>query len=152
MSVAVVMDLPGTRSAEPALEVHGRTVPYSWDGTANDAATRLHEPRTACGRAPCPEHGGLCAYHGVEPDRCPWCHSTWQVIISFDWHTCELSRSWRGLAPVERAARLEEAEQLRLNAVETSYEVQESAHCAHLSDGAVMPSRRSHELAGQDAA
>jgi hypothetical protein len=28
----------------------------------------------------CERHGGMCAYTGQEPGRCPRCHSTWAAI------------------------------------------------------------------------
>ncbi len=28
----------------------------------------------------CPRHGGHCAYSPDDPDRCPFCHSTWEKI------------------------------------------------------------------------
>jgi hypothetical protein len=30
----------------------------------------------------CERHEGKCAYTGAEPDRCPRCHATWDVIAS----------------------------------------------------------------------
>jgi hypothetical protein len=52
-----------------------------------------------CGLPPCPEHNGQCAYHGDEPDRCPWCHATWAHILGKiasgnGQHSCEMRRVW----------------------------------------------------------
>lgn len=84
---------------------------------------------SACGRTPCGEHGTLCAYHGDEPDRCPWCHSLWSVIIArvARWaderlHSCERPHIGR---------RIEQAKLLRLNASEKPYSGIRSTHCTH---------------------
>lgn len=50
----------------------------------------------------CPEHGNLCAYTGHEDDRCPWCHSRWQVIIGRGYHSCEDPNAWHSETRAER--------------------------------------------------
>lgn len=66
-------------------------------------------------RSSCPEHHGLCAFTGYEPDRCPWCHCLWDVIHRSGWHSCEVPVNavspWRG---VERDRRIRVARWMRL--------------------------------------
>lgn len=84
-----------------------------------------------CGLPPCPEHA-LCAFHGDEPDRCPWCHRSWAVIITTGWHSCE--RNPRIPDPVERRERIAEARGMRRMAArrpQDSRSGQQSLHCQH---------------------
>lgn len=62
----------------------------------------------------CDEHGSLCAFHaGNMLDRCPWCHSSWSVILRSDWHSCEKAATWPSR---ERARRVEIAVKMRREA------------------------------------
>ena len=63
----------------------------------------------------CAEHGDLCLYGGDEPEQCPWCHSSWTVIIRSGWHSCERLESYD---KSERHVRVERARQLRQEAQE----------------------------------
>lgn len=85
-----------------------------------------------CGLPVCPEHHGLCAYHGDEPDRCPWCHATWASILRrIDHggrHSCEHTRSLHGR---QRRQRIAEALQARLEAAGKPQDRICSTHCAH---------------------
>jgi hypothetical protein len=85
-----------------------------------------------CGLPPCPEHGGLCAFHGDEPDKCPTCHASWSVILDRiatgkGQHSCEQVRNGHP----ESKTRSILARQRRLDATEKRYKGRRSLHCAH---------------------
>lgn len=61
----------------------------------------------------CDQHRGLCAFTGTEPDRCPWCHARWPVIVDSGWHSCESMRAWPVIVDSWRVA---EARRMRLEA------------------------------------
>lgn len=86
-----------------------------------------------CGKPACPEHGTMCAFHGDEPGRCPWCHSSWVVIRRGGWHSCERSSTWGAL---ERQDRLETARVWRQEASRTPQELDTGPHCPHVVTGA----------------
>lgn len=77
------------------------------------------------GNASCPEHGELCAYSGMEPDRCPWCHSTWQAIHHAGSHSCEQAKVWHdGRSPdnaARKAWRVDTARRMRENALQSPH-------------------------------
>lgn len=58
----------------------------------------------------CQWHNGLCGYVEDDPERCPWCHSTWATILRTDWHSCERASGWSN---TERNWRVHMAGQLR---------------------------------------
>lgn len=82
----------------------------------------------ACGKPPCVQHGDLCAYHGDEEDRCPWCHSTWSRIIATGWHSCQRRDTW---TKAEREWRTKRAAQMREKAAQDASLPDRSVHCAH---------------------
>lgn len=90
-----------------------------------------------CGRAPCPIHDRLCAFHGDESGRCPFCHAAWwSVLRAPNLHTCEKASGW---APPDRW-RTTGAERLR-NAAENSPRADVAPFCSHLGKDAGKPSR-----------
>jgi hypothetical protein len=85
-----------------------------------------------CGLQPCPNHSGLCAYHGDEPDRCPFCHTSWSVILDRiardkGEHSCEKIRNGRP----ESKTRSTVARQRRQDATGKPQEGDRSLHCPH---------------------
>lgn len=92
-----------------------------------------------CGKPPCVEHGGLCAFHGTEPDRCRWCHSTWAQILSTGYHSCESSSVWtNGKRPDNAeyvAGRIGQAAKMRRRAAEEAslrpFRGWQSGPCSH---------------------
>jgi hypothetical protein len=92
----------------------------------------------------CAEHGRLCAYGGNEPDRCPWCHSTWAHLVAAVardpdlGHSCEspwVMRNHRERVEQAAAMRREAATNLHRGA----------------NRGAVGPSATAPELGPQTA-
>ena len=88
-----------------------------------------------CGKPPCPEHGRLCAYHGTEPDRCPWCHSTWGRILGSGSHSCESVAVWTNGKRSDNAeyvaGRIAQALAWRQRAAERPHGPWQSGHCSH---------------------
>jgi hypothetical protein len=88
-----------------------------------------------CGKPPCTEHGTLCAYHGDEKDRCPWCHSTWGRILGSGSHSCESPAVWtNGKRPDNAqyvAERVFRAAVMRQKAAERPQGPWQSGHCSH---------------------
>lgn len=35
-----------------------------------------------------------CAYRDDDPDRCPWCHVLWSIILREGTHSCERAQTW----------------------------------------------------------
>lgn len=85
-----------------------------------------------CGKAPCPEHGTPCAFHGDEPGRCRWCHSPWARIIGTGRHSCEAAAIWPS---GDRGWRIATAIQMRLDATTEPHAVDEGPFCSHLGAG-----------------
>jgi hypothetical protein len=86
-----------------------------------------------CGLPPCPEHHGLCAYHGDEPDRCPWCHADWTHIVGkvrsgTGRHSCERGRVW---SKDEAEWRVATALKWREEAAAAPWGGDRSTHCPH---------------------
>lgn len=88
-----------------------------------------------CGKPPCPEHQGLCAYHGTERDRCPWCHSTWDRILATGEHSCERPAVWSNGKRADNATyvaeRIARAVALRQRASERPQGPWQSGFCSH---------------------
>jgi hypothetical protein len=106
------------------------TLPARVSATASPADAG--RPLTACEQAPCTEHGTLCDYHGDEPDRCPWCHATWAMILRTHFHSCEMAGTWRGQ---EAKGRVANASEMRRKAAGNARATDHSAHCPHLGGG-----------------
>jgi hypothetical protein len=103
-----------------------------------------------CGKPACPVHGGLCAYHGTEDDRCPYCHGTWAALYAvhrggyidskgrrqpYEWtevHSCE--------QPRRRYAA--EATRLRREAENGGFNARQGPFCAHLDEGSTEDPQR----------
>lgn len=39
----------------------------------------------------CPHHDGICAFAASDRGRCPFCHATWESVITRGWHSCEMA-------------------------------------------------------------
>lgn len=94
----------------------------------------------SCGRDYCPEHKH-CAYHGDEPDRCPWCHKLWTAIEQSTYgHCCEKPSMWHisereQRVSTARAFRL--ARQGRSVPPESDSLVVVSGHCPHREESLI---------------
>jgi hypothetical protein len=88
-----------------------------------------------CGKTPCPEHGQRCSFHGTEPDRCPWCHSTWGRILDTGHHSCEAAGVWRNGRQSDNAdyvaERVAQAVALRQRAPERPHGPWQGGFCSH---------------------
>lgn len=102
----------------------------------------------------CPHHDGLCCFEQDRTDRCPWCHSTWGVILASDWHTCERPAVWHsGQDPHNKARKawhVSVAAQMR---AEAAQERGESARTPRVTEKTLavanggFPTPQSHEEA-----
>lgn len=101
----------------------------------------------ACGNPSCPLHGSLCAYHGNENGRCPWCHASWRAITSPGWkHGCESTKTW---TPAERGWRVAKAKAMRHRAETTPQIGDTGTFCAHLgTDSTGVGKHVSHSFEG----
>lgn len=63
----------------------------------------------------CQHHRGLCsrAYRDDDPDRCPWCHRSWSLIVRSGRHSCEEARVWPSEVAKQRTS---EGRRMRLDA------------------------------------
>lgn len=122
-------------TAETAQEIDHGTHGLSVDTGSNSTSAATGRSRMACEDVPCSEHGILCAFHGNEPGRCPWCHSAWTVILRYGSHSCESARVWRG---AEAKWRLAKARQMRQRAAEAAQEIDHGTHCTHLDNDTTL--------------